>query len=158
MIDKTVNTIVSKLKTKMGLEGSKLSYAQADTKQLGKVLCSVSHINLEAPLASRTYRPERQSPASLGVLRFRLNFMANFEAAAYVEGLRHLSTILHFLHQHSLLTPENTPDLAEGIDKIAISPFESTEAKETLPSIAFEVRVMPLESDDTQDVISANII
>ncbi|MEM6344442.1 MAG: Pvc16 family protein [Bacteroidota bacterium] len=158
MIDKAVNTIISKLKTKMGLEGSKLSYAQADTNQLGKILCSVSHINLEAALASRTYRPERQSIANIGVLRFRLSFSANFEAAAYVEGLRHLSTILHFLHQHSLLTVENTPDLAEGIDKIAISPFESTEAKESLPRIAFEVRVMPLENGDTQEAISANII
>ncbi|MEL7533452.1 MAG: hypothetical protein AAFN10_19215 [Bacteroidota bacterium] len=158
MIDQAVITIISKLKTKMGLEGSKLSYAQTEADQLGKILCSVSHINLETPLAARSYRPEQQLNTSIGILRFRLSFSANFESSAYTEGLRHLSTILHYLHQNSLLTAENTPKLPNGIEKIAISPFESAKPDEALPQIAFDVRVMPLEGEDTQEIISANII
>lgn len=158
MIDKALTTIVSKLKSKMGLEGGKLNYHQAEVEQLGKILCSVSHISLEAPLGQRTYKAESGQAPIVSVLRFRLNFSANFEASAYAEGLRHLATILHYLHQNPLLTAENTPNLDAAIARISISPIASTEKDEALPKIAFDVRVMPLEGEGSKEILSANII
>ncbi|MFK7920966.1 MAG: hypothetical protein AB8H47_03370 [Bacteroidia bacterium] len=140
MIDKALTTIVSKLKSKMGLEGGKLNYLQVGTDQLGKILCSVSHIMME-----REQTPTRAIETDAGnMLKFRLNFSANFEASAYPEGLRHLSTILNYLFENPVLDAQNSPALPAEISKIMLTQIASDNNEESLPMIAFEVRMIIL--------------
>lgn len=138
MIDKALTTIVSKLKSKMGLEGGKLNYLQVDTDQLGKILCSVSHIMVE-----RQDLPTRSiEHTGVSLMSFRLNFSANFEASAYPEGLKHLSTILNYLYHNPILDAQNSPTLPSDISKVTLSQIASGSSEEVLPMIAFEVKMM----------------
>jgi len=140
MIDKALTTIVSKLKSKMGLEGGKLNYLQVGTDQLGKILCSVSHIMLE-----REDIPTRSIDANVvSMLKFRLNFSANFEASAYPEGLKHLSTILNYLYRNPVFDAQNSPALPSDISKMTLTQIETDHISAGLPVIAFEVRVLTL--------------
>lgn len=126
-----------------------------------KVVCLVTNITPEnADLSSRSKRPALKKPPLY--LNLSLLFAANFPGN-YLEGLALLSRVLSFFNGKQVFTPQNTPGLPTGVEKVVIEidPLDQqTQSQLWLalgatmkPSISIKLRMLAISQDQIREVI-----
>lgn len=120
---------------------------------------SITLINLEPEATIRNATAARRSPDSSLQLHPTINlnlhvlFAANF--GEYTEALKFLGGTLNFFQSHSLFTPQNSPRLDAGLDRLAVE-LETMSYQEWshlwgvlgtkyMPSVVYKIRMVPIQ-------------
>ena len=123
----------------------------------------VTNISEDAALRA-SYMPQRDATAGAGVLktqplRLDIYFMlaSGFEAERYKDGLTLLSAGVSYLRANSMLTPQNCPEMPDGIEQLSIeiSNLPSEEMGQLwgnlggryVPSVHYKMRTVTLTGD-----------
>lgn len=127
-----------------------------------KVLCSLVAVQQDrstynVPLSKTALK---NPPVQLNIY---ILFSAYFQAANYAQGLKALSNVIGFFQGKQVFTPQNTPGLNQGTDKISVelfnfdlkelSHFWTAFGVKHLPSALYRLRLLNI----TEDIILAEL-
>jgi hypothetical protein len=126
------------------------------------VVCSLVNIEQERSTLNnpaRSKSPKKNNPVNINLY---LLFSADFDN--YKIGLNRLSAIIAFFQSKPFFTPDNTPGLPAGIDKLTVemislnmqelSNFWTAIGSKVLPAVIYKLRMIPISADRVQAIES----
>ncbi|MCB0676037.1 MAG: DUF4255 domain-containing protein [Saprospiraceae bacterium] len=122
-----------------------------------KVICTL--INVEQERVSLNVRPADHSVRTNPPINLNLYVLisANFRAGNYFNALGALSSVIAYFQGKQIFTPQNTPGLPTGIERITmelvnldmreLSNFWTAVGSKHLPSVIYKFRMVSISED-----------
>lgn len=125
-----------------------------------KIVCSLVNFEQEKVLSGGSFTTSGNSAKNAPInLYLYLMYTSAYqdEQKNYLEGIRMLSYVIGFFQGKQVFTPQNTPDLPSGVQKITFNIFSTdmgnlsnmwgTIGAKYMPSMLYQVRLITIFED-----------